>query len=265
MASDHSDDRTVSDENRPDVTALASTVISVLNEKGDAGAQTIRASMVQRLVEASLDDGGFKAEALVESLKDRRITSDQIVDIYIPQAAQELGRMWVEDIIGFAKVTIATARLQGLLTLLAPPWAAKPSQVAYGINIMLILQGNDSHTLGPHVATAQMRRMGASVRILFGARSETILRALSEESYDMIMFSGSRPDALASIAKMVRRLRAGTKSPPPMALGGIVLNLTDGVKEKTEVDLVTNDVKVALKLCEKKKLRSEVFGTADEH
>ena len=43
---------------------------------------------------------------------------------------------------------------------------------------------------------------------------------------------------------------------PPLVLGGIVLNLADGVKEKTDVDLVTNDVKVALKLCEKNKSRN---------
>jgi hypothetical protein len=71
----------------------------------------------------------------------------------------------------------------------------------------------------------------------------------------MVMFSGSRTDSLASIAKLVKRVRAGILTPPPMVLGGIVLSLADGVKEKTDVDLVTNDVKVALKLCEKKKSR----------
>lgn len=122
--------------------------------------------------------------------------------------------------------------------------------------MLLLLQGDDSHTLGPHVATAQLRRMGSSVRIMFGASADVVLRTLSEESYDMVLFSGSRPESLASIAKLVKRVRTGILAPPPMVLGGIVLSLTDGVKEKTDVDLVTNDVKVALKLCEKKKSRS---------
>lgn len=256
MANDHTDERTSSDENRLDISALASTVLSVLSDKGEGGAQTIRNSVVEKLVEAALQTGAFNAEALLEDLKDRRINADQIVDIYIPQAAREMGRMWSADIIGFAKVTIATARLQGLLTMLAPPWAAKPNELANGTNILMVLQGNDSHTLGPHVATAQMRRAGASVRILFGASDDVVLRALSEESYDMVLFSGSRPDALASIAKSVKRIRTGVLSPPPLVLGGLVLNLADGVKETTDVDLVTNDVKVALKLCEKNKSRN---------
>lgn len=256
MAKDHSDNREMSDDSRPDVSALASTVISVLSDKGEEGAQTVRNSVVQKLIEVALQPGVFNAETLVCDLRDRRINPDQIVDIYIPMAAKELGQMWVEDVISFANVTIATARLQGLLTLLAPPWSAKPYDDAHETHVLLLLQGDDSHTLGPHVATAQLRRMGSSVRILFGASGDTVLRALSEERYDMVLFSGSRAESLASIAKMVKCIRIGFLAPPPMVLGGIVLDLTDGVKEKTDVDLVTNDVKVALKLCENKKSRS---------
>lgn len=256
MASDHSDDRVSDEDARPDVSALASTVLSVLNDKSDVWNQTIRSSVVRKLIQVALEAGVFNAEELLAELRDRRISSDQIIDIYIPQAAHEMGQMWCEDEIGFAKVTIATARLQSLLTLLAPPWSAKPADIANGINILLLLQGNDSHTLGPHVATAQLRRMGASVRILFGAQPETVLRTLADDEYDMILFSGSRTDALASIANLVKRIRAGVVTPPPMVLGGIVLSLADSVKEKTDVDLVTNDVKVALKLCERKKSRS---------
>lgn len=256
MANDHSDDRSAEVDVRPDVSALASTVLSVLSDKSDAGARTIRSSVVKKLIHVALEAGVFNAEDLLDDLRDRRISRDQIIDIYIPQAAQEMGQMWCEDSIGFAKVTIATARLQSLLTLLAPPWSAKPSEIANGTNVLLLLQGSDSHTLGPHVATAQLRRMGASVRILFGPRAETVLTALDSDDYDMVMFSGSRTDSLASIANLVKRIRTSGLHPPPMVLGGIVLSLADGVKEKTGVDLVTSDVKVALKLCESKKSRS---------
>ena len=91
---------------------------------------------------------------------------------------------------------------------------------------------------------------------MFGPKPDVVLRTLADENYDMVLFSVSRAEALASIAKLVKRIRAGILAPPPLVLGGIVLSLTDGVKEKTDVDLVTNDVKVALKLCEKKKSRS---------
>ena len=255
MSTDNSsEDRGFDEESRPDISALASAVISVLNDKADVAAQTIRTSVVRKLVKAALRDGAFNAEMLLNDLKDSRVAPEQIVDIYIPEAARELGVMWSDDSIGFAKVTIATARLQGLLTLLAPPWSAKPTEQGDGVNTLLILLANDTHTLGPHVATAQLRRMGASVRLLFGPDASTVLNVLMDEHYDLVMFSCSRTDGLATVANMVKRIRAGLTVTPPIALGGLVLNLTDHVKQKTGVDLVTRDVKVAFKLCDKKRL-----------
>lgn len=255
MANDNStDDRGIEDE-RPDVTALASAVISTLNDRSEIALQSIRTSVVRKLVKATLRDGAFNAEVLLRDLQDQRVISDQIVDIYIPAAARELGVMWSDDAIGFAKVTIASARLQGLLTLLAPPWSARTHEPGEGINALLILQPNDSHTLGPHVATAQLRRLGASVRLLFGPDSETVVQLLNEEDYNLVMFSCSRTDSLATIAKMVKRIRAELNTVPPIVLGGLVLNLTDRVKDKTGVDMVTGDIKVAFKLCDKKRLK----------
>ncbi|MCC1492413.1 cobalamin B12-binding domain-containing protein [Cognatishimia sp. F0-27] len=253
MTTDNNTDERGSEEGRPDISALASSVISFLSDKSDAGAKSIRGSVVRKLVTATLRDGAFNAEMLLEDLKDSRVAQDQIVDIYIPEAARELGVMWVEDVIGFAKVTIASARLQGLLTLLAPPWSARTAVNEDALNTLLILQANDSHTLGPHVATAQLRRMGASVRLLFGPDERTVLRVLDQDHYDLIMFSCSRTDALAPIAKMIKRIRTELEGTPPIALGGLVLELADRVKDRTGADLVTADVRVAFKLCDKKR------------
>lgn len=257
MATDNnSEDRGSEDAARPEVSALASAVIHALNDKPTDAQQTIRSSLVRKLVKSTLRDGAFNAEMLVADLQDQRVSPDQIVDIYIPLAARELGIMWCDDVIGFAKVTIATARLQGLLTLLAPPWSARPLEPGEGVNTLMVLQAKDTHTLGPHVATAQLRRLGASVRLLFGPDAATVTGVLMDEHYDLVMFSCSRTDSLETIAKMVKRIRTELNGAPPIALGGLVLDLTDRVKEKTGVDLVTSDVRVAFKLCDRKKQKN---------
>lgn len=240
-------------EARPDISALASSVLSSLSDKSDEAARTIRASVVRKMVKATLRDGTFDADVLLNDLNDNRLGPDQIVDVYIPEAARLVGEMWQEDTIGFAQVTIASARLQGLLTALAPPWAEAASDHLDTISTLLILDAHDTHTLGPHVATAQLRRMGATVRILFGPDHQTVSRVLAEDSFDMVMFSCSRPAALIGIARMVKRIRALSDDAPPIALGGLVLNLADKVKERTGVDLVTSDVQVAYKLCDRKR------------
>lgn len=248
-----SDDRDIDSEARSAVSALASAVISVLSDRGDEANVNLRNQIVRKLVAAALREGAFSAERLLHDLMDEKIENSQIIDIYVPAAARELGQMWTDDAIGFAKVTIATARLQALLTLLAPPWAVQDHEPKKTINTLMVLQGNDSHTLGPHVATAQLRRMGSSVRLLFGPDDATLSKVLSQDTYDLILFSCSRTDALETIAKSIKRIRISDTDTPPIALGGIVLELTDRIKEKTGVDLVTNDVRVAVKLCERKR------------
>lgn len=258
MPSDNtSDDRDYEADSRSAVSALASAVLSVLSERGEDANINLRHQIVRKLVAATVRDGAFSSEKVLHDLQDEKIDPAQIIDIYVPAAARELGQMWTDDAISFAKVTIATARLQALLTLLAPPWALMESEQRHVSHILMILQGTDCHTLGPHVATAQLRRMGASVRILFGPDYDTMSKVLSQDTFDLILFSCSRPDALESIAKLVKRIRAFETDAPPIALGGIVLELTDRVKEKTGVDLVTSDVRVAFKLCEKKRHKTK--------
>lgn len=247
----NTDDRSLQEDARTDISVLASAVLSALSDKTDEGSRTIRGSVVHKLIKATLKGGAFNSETLLFDLQDNRLSPDQIVDLYIPQAAHSLGCMWQDDEISFAQVTVATARLQGLLTLLAPPWSFCIEHGGASPSVLLILQSTDCHTLGPHVASAQLRRMGASVRVLFGPDSETVLRILAEEPVDLVMFSSSRTEALAAIAAMVADIRANFCSPPPIALGGIILGLTDRAKDQTGVDLVTGDVRVAFKLCEK--------------
>ena len=248
-----SEDRVLEDVARPDVTALASTVISVLNGRSAEPASRPRQRLVEALLAAVLDDRPFSAERTMHALDDSRLETDQLVDMYIPAAACELGRLWDEDLIGFAKVTIGVARLQNLLTLVAPPWSDASDIAADTRNVLMILQDNDSHTLGPHIATAQLRRLGASVRVEYGASIVNLIERLRQEDYDLVLFSCSRSDALETIGQMVKRIRTGVKDVPPIALGGLVVGLTDRAMEITGVDLVSSDVRVAYRMCKRAK------------
>ena len=254
---DQSTDRTMSDRSdRSDISVLATRVLSALSERGEETVRSVRASVVNRLVDETLRSAGYDAETLLSGLRAARVGPDQIIDSYIPEAARKLGAMWVDDEIGFARVSIASARLQGLLTLLAPAWATAPVPPGQELNLMMILQAGDTHTLGAHVAAAQLRRVGASVRILFAPQDDDVVRMLTEEPYHMVLFSCSRPNGLASIATTVTRIRSSSADAPPTVLGGPILDYADRVRDRTGVDLVTADVKAALKLCEKTRVKA---------
>lgn len=256
MARFHSDNYVVRADHRPDISALASTVLSVLNQKDAKGDQTIRASIVQNLVTEAMNANGFQAERLWADVTHRGVSDAQLIDFYIPQAARILGEMWSTDRISFAKVTIGTARLQILLGLIAPSWDVASTNTGEASQILMVMRTDDHHTLGPLVAAAQLRRLGARVRLLFDPSITALVKAVSIEACDIVLFSSSRTEALASIANLVKGVRNSVLVPPTLVLGGLVLDMSDGLKEATDVDLVTNEVKAALRLCKKKKSRN---------
>ena len=91
---------------RPDISVLATTVLSVLGDKGDQGCRQVRSSMVDALIDATLAPGQFDGKLVLDALAQGRLGAEEIVDIYIPEAARRMGAMWVADDLSFARVTI---------------------------------------------------------------------------------------------------------------------------------------------------------------
>jgi methanogenic corrinoid protein MtbC1 len=223
----------------------------MLSDKSGDAESSPREAVITKVLQAVLTQGQFVGERLLEDLTEARVGRNEIVDSYIPACAKALGDLWDDDKIGFAQVTIAVSRLQSLLTIVAPPWNHDDRTGREAPNVMLLMLEGDTHTLGPHIATAQLRRLGASVQVRFGPTTEDLIDLLRYDRYDLMLFSCSRMQGLETIGKLVKRVRQEFDSVPPIVLGGSILNHTDHVKDITDVDLVTSDVKVAYRLCEK--------------
>ncbi len=249
------DDGEPTGEARAEIAALANTVISVLSDKPVPHARALRTSVLQKLLRACLRDGPMDPVTLIDELVDDRTTSEHLVDHYIPEVARQLGAQWEADDISFAAVAIGSTRLQGLVSILSRQWNPVAED---GPSVLFVLPKGDTHTIGAQIAVTQLRRAGADVRLLFGPDHVKLLEAVKHGNHEMVMFSCSRPDGLATIAHLVIRMRTGHAGTPPIALGGLVLHLADRVKERTGVDVVTNDVRVALRLCDSSKPRAEI-------
>lgn len=251
MPTERSLERGAETRDRPEVAALAREVISVLNERPGAKPRRLPEATVERLMRQALAPDGFDVETVLKGLLSDHLTPEGITDLCIPEVAARIGVHWTEDRLSFAQVSIASARLQSLVAQLSRQWPDESNTVDVGA--LMVLQKGDTHTLGTHVAAAQLRRLGVSVRMLFGADENTLLRTLTEERHDLVLFSCSRAENLETIAGQAKRIKRGVPTPPPLVLGGIVLGLTDRVKERSGVDLVTNDVGAAVKFYEQDK------------
>ncbi|ETX14998.1 regulatory protein [Roseivivax halodurans JCM 10272] len=236
---------TIAPDDRADIASLAGTVVSLLN--GRLGERVVKreGTATRYLLEAARAPG-FSPSDVLARLRALPLPDTSLLGTCIPEAARTLGALWLSDELGFASVSIATSRLQGLVAQMAPPAI---SETRYGTetrSALLILPPGETHTLGIHVAAAQLRRHGLSVRLMFGPDEATFLSTLQKDPYDLIMFACPRPELLAFVTRLVSVLRNTSASAGLTVLGGAVLDRQDNLTQFTGVDLVTNDIRAAL-------------------
>lgn len=232
--------------------SLAQQVVSVLSTRqsrtfANQARPHIRSILDRRL----LTKTHFNPSETLTELRAFRLSDCSIIDNYIPEAAREMGVKWVRNDLGFAEVTIASVRLQSLLTEVEFINPDAPHPYPRELDILFVTCEGEQHTLGSFVAAAQLRRRGAVVERLCADADSVIEDRMLSGKYDAVLFSTSRAQDLEKIADLVNFAKAQMSSPPFFVLGGILLGTFGNIKRLTGVDLVTNDVDVVVSSCER--------------
>ena len=210
---------------------------------------SVRASVLDKLITQVLTAGLFDADRVATMMRSQRLTDLETVKSYIPAAAQRLGRMWSEDIVGFAEVSIGTARLQALTHEIAGRWTADEARPAQqDVSIMIATMAQEDHTLGAVALCSMMRRLGHNVDLKLGMTPATLLAEVTAGRHDVLMLSCARPQGLETLARAIKDVRRAMENAPIIAVGGAVLDQATDIQEKTDADLVTRDISQILKL-----------------
>jgi methylmalonyl-CoA mutase cobalamin-binding subunit len=161
--------------------------------------------------------------------------------------------MWCEDSMGFATVTIGTARLQGLLRDLEDMAGVQRMTEPDGAAIMVVVASGLYHTLGAMVLTGQLRRRGHAVRLMLGAEPEAVAVSVRQARFDAVMISSAAGTPVESVRRLVSAIKKATGAPPPVVIGGTVVESAAGTGEDilalTGADHATSDPDEALRLC----------------
>lgn len=230
------------------VDALAARVLSVLSSNPGTLTAAKSDKVHLALREAVLSRDGFVVDDVLFELRGLGASDIDLIDVFIPDIARDLGNCWEASTLSFVQVTMGAARLQSLiphlemshLTLDAANLGRADS------HLMLIVCPNDDHTLGPMVFASQLRRMGYSVRLSLGRELDALKRQEVLSEFEMIFFSCSYSGALATVQNIVSYLSTLGPRRPRTVLGGPVVDHTENLKKVTGVDVVTNDLTVAL-------------------
>lgn len=231
---------------------LASLALSrVAGRKIHVGPVQPTPEVTNRLLEATMHRSPETHRAVVAQMLEAGITPEAIADIYIPEVARRMGTEWEDDVSGFAQVTLGSAHLQSLLRDLDSIWDTGHSGIGKDARPLVLVMTipEAQHTLGATILSTQLRRLGCSVRLQAGRSVVLPEDDRSPDTCDAIFASASRSDPASDVARMIAGLRREMTPPPPIVLGGTILDVVDDPLAATNADFATLDPVAALAFC----------------
>ncbi|NJM83672.1 MAG: cobalamin B12-binding domain-containing protein [Tabrizicola sp.] len=228
------------------VSRFAAAVVARLISRDERTAAAERAMIVGKLRDAVLSSDRLAFDALRPELRRARLSAAILADEIIPEVARSVGCDWMEDRLSFADVTIASARLQGILRSIGAEWFSDQADSSRPDTVLVIVPDGEQHTLGAMVLTGQLRRRGLSVCLRIGLERETLAHLLRDRRFGGALISFASAQRLASCRGLVDCIRQSAHPRIPVIIGGAVLDLVEEVATKTGADVATNDLAKAL-------------------
>lgn len=236
------------------VERVAHHVISALCQRQAACQAGVRSHILDHLLRAITRKGSFSAPYLLSEFRDHRLTIDQIIDLYIPQAAIHLGDQWIRSELTFADVTIAALRLQTLLgEATCHTLHHRPGGAMVNMTALVVVPEDEQHFLGATVAAAQLRRLGVDVTMALAENTQSVADRALFDRPDMVLISCGSLETLDAAGAIVDAIKRNCDPAPLLALGGAIRGRKSGIQEQVGVDLVTGAVREVAGFCLKRK------------
>jgi hypothetical protein len=230
------------------VSYFASQVVSLLADRSAKSAVEPREALVSTLITASLSGSKSAFADLLVEVKRARISLAALADVYIPLAARRMGQAWHNDELSWIDVTVGVGRMQSLLREIGTAWAADQAGDTGHGTVMFIVPDREQHTLGPMVATGQMRRYGVSVCLRIAPSFNELRSLMAARHFDGVMISVATKEKLEAAAKTVQFLKTLLDKPTPIIVGGSVMSRVEDPAQCTGADFSSNDVGAALEI-----------------
>lgn len=183
---------------------------------------------------------------IIIGMRKAHIGNAVIVESYVPPLANRLGADWAADVLDFAAVTIASARLQSLVKRLEVVWEAPEGTIGDVRPACLVgVPYGVQHTLGSTILVSQLRQSGVYVQFCMEISCDKLREEMSRQSFAAVMLSVSGEGHLDLVRSLVACSHDESRS-TPVIIGGTVLEEATNVQEYTGADFATSDVREAM-------------------
>lgn len=210
-----------------------------------------REAWIERLCDALMSDSETSHHGVIGALVATGVTSRQVYQDYVPEAARRLGEMWISDRASFMDVTLGASRLQALLrgandtgdvTMLG-------RSIPLGQEILMVIPAFEQHSLGAFVAADTFRRHGVWVRMAIGMEAAELMALLRESRFSAVGLSLSTWKSVEQAGELIDYLRANVRSLPPIMVGGRVVAEGDDILDVCGADHAVRSVREAIERC----------------
>ena len=211
---------------------------------------------------AGIPQGAIDLAILVlaeDDVAPRRVVADAVaqhgleavcLDLLAP-AARHLGELWNEDICTFTDVTIGLMRLQSALLAVTVPVAGLAGAASARRTALLAPAPGDQHSFGLTMVAGFLERAGWSVTQMGDGAPESIEAALRGSWFGVLGISAGSAVKLASLRRILPRLRAVSRNPDlGIMVGGPPCVADPGLARDIGADCTAADGPQTVKIAE---------------
>ena len=226
--------------------ALRTVILDKSNSK-----PSNRQEWVSYLSEALMSESDTPYQSVLSSLMANGVSSEEILQRYVPDAARYLGELWVSDKASFVDVTIGAARLQkmfrGRKSESRSDWMGRSTPL--GHSVLMVIPKFEGHSLGAFVAADNLRRHGLWVHMGISLEGPELVEMTKANRFSMLGITLSTPNSIEKASELVDFLRKSVDHVPPIVIGGRAVDLDKDAVKRSGADHVAKTAREAIEKC----------------
>ncbi|MFM1906977.1 MAG: hypothetical protein RLZZ591_654 [Pseudomonadota bacterium] len=194
-----------------------------------------------------LNSDALKANEVVDALIARGLAHDRIFLELITPAARHLGVLWEQDLCDFTQVTCGLAIMHQMIYRLGYESPAGPGDGGDRARVMLACAPGSQHFLGLTIVADFFRQASAEVVLEISSTESELLRAVSNEWFDVVGLSVALEAQLASLPALIQNLRKRSGNPKVrLVLGGPIFLMKEVSPQSLNADAIFTDAREAV-------------------
>jgi len=233
---------------QPAVERLAQEVVRRLRFRMPRNAQSAdfpNDAQIDRLCTALLSSDDAAGDRIIMAARKQGASAEVIYLGYVAGAARKLGKLWEDDQVSFAEVTVGSSRLYRIIRGLRHVLDAASLKQGADRHVLFALVPGDDHTLGIEMATDMFRRDGWDVVLSVAEDHDQIIARTEDERFQSIVLVANSERTLPHLISLVLALRI-TQPIAHIVVAGNIVAQRDDVGALVGADDVIADIETAV-------------------